>query len=240
MKRALTAASVVLLAACSSTNGVKIAEGTRTIEQVKPSKVEVPEWYLQVPREERAIYAVASETSSDMQFSIDRALMSATRDIAFKLNNEVSQKFRDYTSENGSGDNGTILRDTERMSISNSNFVNIVGIERVRTEVYREGNKYRSYVLIRYGLDMSNQLHANYMANQRRLEARERLDNFERELKDKRPQPKVEPQSKAEPVVINKENTALLGPQISDPEVRERVQRVYNDPNAVIIKETIR
>lgn len=235
MRRLLLCLSVLVLTACSSSNGVKIADGTRTIEHTKPTKVEVPEWYLQVPREERAIYAVATETSSDMQFSIDRAVMSATRDIAFKLNNEVSQKFRDYTAESGGGETGTITRDTERMSISNSNFVNIVGTERIRTEVYREGNRYRAYVLIRFGLDVSNQLHANYMANQRKIEARERLDNYEQELRDLK-----RPQSKVEPVIVSKENTALLGPQISNPEVRERVQRVYNDPNAVIIKETIR
>lgn len=235
MKRVLALALAALLTACSSTNGVKIADGTRTIEHTKPTKVEVPEWYLQVPREERAIYAVASEMSSDMQFSIDRAIMSATRDIAFKLNNEVSQKFRDYTAETGNGETGTITRDTERMSISNSNFVNIVGVERVRTEVYREGNRFRSYVLVRYGLDMSNQLHANYMANQRKIEARERLDKYEKELRDEK-----KPMSRVEPVVINKENTALLGPQISDPTVRETVLRAYNDPNAVILKETIR
>lgn len=235
MKRILALAVVALLTACSSTNGVKIADGTKTIEHAKPTKVEVPEWYLQVPREERAIYAVASEMSSDMQFSIDRAIMSATRDIAFKLNNEVSQKFRDYTAETGSGETGTITRDTERMSISNSNFVNIVGVERVRTEVYREGNRFRSYVLVRYGLDMSNQLHANYMANQRKIEARERLDKYEKELREDK-----KPVSGVEPVVVGKESTALLGPQVSDPAVREKVLRAYNDPNAIIIKETVR
>lgn len=232
MKRVLMIITMLTLAACSSTNGVKIADGTKTIEHVKPTKVEVPEWYLQVPREEKAIYAVASEMSSDMQFSIDRAIMSATRDIAFKLNNDVSQKFRDYTAETGSGETGTITRDTERMAISSSNHVNIVGVERIRTEVYREGNRFRSYVLVRYGLDMSNQLHANYMANQRKVEARERLDIFEKELREEK-----KGSVKAEPI---KDNTALLGPQISNPEVRDRVNRVYNDPNAVIIKETIR
>lgn len=237
MKRILALALVALLAACSSSKGVKIADGTRTIESTKPTKVEVPEWYLQVPREERAIYAVASEMSSDMQFSIDRAIMSATRDIAFKLNNEVSQKFRDYTAETGSGETGTITRDTERMSISNSNFVNIVGVERIRTEVYREGNRFRAYVLVRFGLDTSNQLHANYMANQRKIEARERLDKYETELRE---QKNNKPVSSVGPMIINKENTALLGPQISNPAVRETVMRVYNDPNAIILKDTIR
>lgn len=236
MKRVLVAAAVLSLVACSSTKEVKIADGVRTIEHTKPTKVEVPEWYLQIPREERAIYAAASETSADMQFSIDRALMSAKREVAFKLSNEVSQKFRDYTAETGSGESGTITRDTERLSISNSNFVNLVGVERVRTEVYRDGNRFRAYVLVRYGLDMSNQIHANYVANQRKIEARQQLDKYDKELRDQKKSEapvSAAPLSKVEPVV-------LLGPQVADPTVREQVKRVYNDPNAVIIRDTVR
>ena len=238
MKRLLLIITALVLTACSSTAPVKIADGTRTIEHAKPTKVEVPEWYLQIPREERAIYAAATEMSSDMQFSIDRALMSAKREIAFKLNNEVSQKFRDYTAETGSGETGTITRDSERMVISNSNFVNLVGVERVRTEVYREGNRFRAYVLIRYGLDMSNQIHANYVANQRKIEARERLDKYEDELRDLKRG--TVPASKVEPVSTDGQKNTLIGPTVSDPDVRERVTRVYNDPNAVIIRETVR
>lgn len=226
--------TAVALVGCSST-GVKIADGTKTIETTKPPTVDMPAWYLDVPRESDAIYAAATETSTDLQFSIDRAIMSAKREIAFKLENEVSQKFRDYTAETGAGDNGTITKDTERLVISNSKFVNIVGVERVRTSVVREGNKYRAFVLVRYGLDMSNKIHANYMSKQRKAEARERLDKFEEELKTD----KGQPISKVEPVKADT-NVTLLGPQIQDALVRERVQRVYNDPNAVVIKETVR
>jgi hypothetical protein len=222
------------LVGCSST-GVKIADGNKTIDTTKPPTVDMPAWYLDVPREDAAIYAAATETSTDLQFCIDRALMSAQREIAFKLENEVSQKFRDYTAENGSGETGTISKDTERLTISNSKFVNLVGVERVRTTVVREGNRYRSFVLVRYSLDASNKIHANYMSKHRQRDARERLDKFEEELKHD----KGQPISKVEPVKTDTSVT-LLGPQIQDAAVRDRVQRVYNDPNAVVIKETVR
>ena len=234
MKKLLSCLALVALVGCSST-GVKIAEGNKTIDTTKPPTVDMPAWYLEVPREEAALYATASETSADLQFSIDRALMSAKRELAFKLENEVSQKFRDYTAENGSGETGTISKDTERLTISNSKFVNLVGIERVRTHVVREGNRYRAFVLVRYSLDASNKIHANYMAKHRQRDARERLDKFEEELKSD----KVQPQSKVEPVKVDTSVT-LLGPQVQDAVVRERVQRVYNDPNAVVIRETVR
>ena len=222
----------VTLVGCSST-GVKIADGNKTIETTKPPTVDMPAWYLDVPREEAAMYAAATEMSTDLQFSIDRALMSAKRELAFKLENEVSQKFRDYTAETGSGETGTINKDTERLTISNSKFVNLVGVERVRTHVVREGNRYRAFVLVRYSLDASNKIHANYMAKHRQRDARERLDKFEEELKSD----KGIPTSKAQPV---SEGVTLLGNQVADANVRDRVQRVYNDPNAVVIKETVR
>jgi ribosomal protein L31 len=216
---------------CSS-NPVKIAEGTKTIETTKPITVTTPEWYVTLPREDGALYAAATEASSDLQFSIDRAVMSAQRELAFRLNNEVSQKYRDYTAETGSGENETITKDTERLTISNSKYINIVGIERLRTEVVREGNRYRAYVLVRYGLDASNKIHANYMAKQRKQDARERLDEFDKELKGQQA-PKIESNVKLD-------KSDLLGPKVSDASVRERVQRVYDDPNAVIIRETVR
>lgn len=233
-KLLMSLVAALALVGCSST-GVKIAEGNKTIETTKPPTVDMPAWYLEVPREEAAMYAAATETSTDLQFSIDRALMSAKRELAFKLENEVSQKFRDYTAETGSGETGTISKDTERLTISNSKFVNLVGVERVRTSVVREGNRYRAFVLVRYSLDASNKIHANYMAKHRQRDARERLDKFEEELKSD----KGQPTSKVEPVKADTSVT-LLGPQIQDAIVRDRVQRVYNDPNAVVIKETVR
>jgi hypothetical protein len=107
----------------------------------------------------------------------------------------------------------------------------------VRTEVVREGNRYRAFVLVRYGLDASNRIHANYMAKHRQRDARERLDKFEEELKTD----KLTPQSKVEPVKVdNNSSVTLLGPQIQDALVRDKVQRVYNDPNAIVIRETVR
>lgn len=236
MKKLLSCIAVMALVGCSST-GVKIAEGNKTIETTKPPTINMPAWYLEVPREDGALYATATEMSTDLQFSIDRALMSAKRELAFKLENEVSQKFRDYTAETGSGETGTISKDTERLTISNSKFVNLVGVERVRTEVVREGNRYRAFVLVRYGLDASNRIHANYMAKHRQRDARERLDKFEEELKTD----KLAPQSKVEPVKVdNSSSVTLLGPQIQDALVRDKVQRVYNDPNAIVIRETVR
>lgn len=234
MKKFLSCIALVALVGCSST-GVKIADGNKTIETTKPPTVDMPAWYLDVPREETAMYATATEMSTDLQFSIDRALMSAKRELAFKLENEVSQKFRDYTAETGSGETGTISKDTERLTISNSKFVNLVGVERVRTHVVREGNRYRAFVLVRYSLDASNKIHVNYMAKHRQRDARERLDKFEEELKSD----KGQSHSKVEPVKVDTSVT-LLGNQVADANIRDRVQRVYNDPNAVVIKETVR
>lgn len=217
----------VALVGCSSTNSVKIADGSRKAEQYKVDKIEFPEWYVTLPKEDNAIYASATEVSSDLQFSVDKALMAAKRDIAFKLSNDFNQKYKEHATETNYTEGDKLSKETERLTIINSTQVNLVGVQRVKTEIIREGNRYRSFVLVRYGLDESNRIHMNYMAKERKANAKKEMDKFDQELKEQR-----------------KENTSstkpdMLGPRISNPEVRAQVLELYKNPDAVVMKGTI-
>lgn len=230
MRTAVLCVSVLtaMLVGCSSTNSVKIPEGTKKAEQFKVDKIEFPEWYVSVPKEDSAIYASATEVSTDLQFSVDKALMAAKRDIAFKLSNDFNQKFKEYASEANYTEGDKLSKETERLTVINSTQVNLVGVQRVRTEIIREGNRYRAFVLVRYGLDESNKIHMNYMSKERKANAKKELDKFDQELKQQR-------ESTPRPT-----EGAMLGPQISDPQVRAQVLDLYKNPDAVVMKGTIR
>lgn len=171
-----------VLVGCSS-SGVKISDGSRNIQSFKENKIEFPTWYLDLPKEENTIYVSATEVSSDLQFSLDKALMSANREIAFKLKNEVSQKYKEHTTESNFSKNDTMMKSNERLSISESNHVNIVGAQKVRTEVIREGNRYRAFVLVKYSLDESNQIHMNYISKTRKEKSDKVMNEYNTELK---------------------------------------------------------
>lgn len=183
------ACSVAVLSGCSST-GVKISDSTRSIESFKENRIEFPEWYTSIPKEDGAIYATATEVSSDLQFCIDKSLMSAKREIAFKLQNDISQKTREMSVENNFSKSENLSKMTERLVVAESNHVNLVGVQRIRSEVIREGNRYRAFVLVRYGLDESNKIHMNYIVKERKAAASKELKQYEQELK----QAKVENQ----------------------------------------------
>lgn len=235
MKKLLMCVVVAFgIVGCSS-NPIQISDKSRSFDSYKEATFEFPDWYMNPPKEDNAIYATATEISSDLQFSIDKSLLSAQREIAFKLSNDVNQKFKEYTTETNYSKDEQTSKQHERLTIANSQGVNLVGVQRVKTSVIREGTKYRSFVLVRYGLDESNKIHMNYMIKERRAKANKELDKFDDELKGN----KNVPISNVEPVRADTSVT-LLGPQVRDAAVRERAQRVYNDPNAVVIKETVR
>lgn len=234
--KALLLLSVALIVGCASNGGSKVSDGRTSIKEVKENKFQIPEWYVSLPSEPDTIFASATEVSTDLQFSIDKALMSAKRDIAFKLQNDISQKHKEYSTESNYTKSDRLSKETERLMIANSKYVNLVGVQRVRTEIINENGRYRAFVLVRYSLDESNKIHANNVAKERRASAKKEMDKFDNELREGTSNTPANTNRKE---VLQRED-AMLGPMISDPVVRAQVLKAYDNPDAVIIKGTIR
>lgn len=242
MKKSILCLCVLGIVGCSSTKvaEVKIPEGSRSATQYPVNKVEFPEWYISLPKEENAIYASSTEISSDLQYAIDKAAMSAKREIAFKLSNDFSQKYKEYTSETNYSSKEKMARETERLVIANSLNVNLVGVQRIKSEVIREGNQYRAFLLVRYGLDESNRIHMNYIIKERKANSKKEMNKFDEEIKQDRSESLPESVSGSIKPVSEYRPDQLLGPKISDPEVRAQVLEAYKKPGAVVLQETIR
>lgn len=143
MKKALLCLSVVLaLSGCSSTKNVPI-------ERVKANKFDVPSWFVTLPKDEKFIFASATEFSTDLQFAIDKATMSASREIAFKMKGMMSENYKDQTVESKFSKNDSIAKKTEREYNAETQQVSLAGIEKINSLVVREGDNYRAFVLVR-------------------------------------------------------------------------------------------
>lgn len=186
MKRALLCLVAVSVVGCStfSNDPSRISDKNKSFEEYKEAKFEYPEWYLTPPREDDAIIAAATEVSTDLQFAIDKATLSAQREIAFKLKNSMNQKFTEHSVETNYSKSDSTSKMHERVTIAKSEDVNLVGVQRLRTVVIKEGNKYRCFTLVRYGLDESNKIHMNYMVKERRANAKKEIENYNQELKE--------------------------------------------------------
>ena len=128
---------------------------TKTVEQTISK---APSWYTQPPVDINSIFQSATESSPDMQRSMDKAVMTAKSQLASKLGDRVSQKIRDFATETGTINDEQVVRtiDTTRQSVAKD--INLAGFVLDKSEVVQEGNRYRSYVLLRYPLGENNKV----------------------------------------------------------------------------------
>lgn len=147
---------VVSLSACSSlpsNHGV-----TKENDRWLSNEVNYPNWYADTKKKDKdAIYAVGSEYSNNFQFSVDKTMLSAKRELAANFSSYISAMMKDFTAESGiSGD--VASADVERTTRLVVARINLVGVQRTNFKVVHENKGYRTFVELRYSTDESNRL----------------------------------------------------------------------------------
>jgi len=128
------------------------------VKAVETTISKAPAWYTQPPVDTNSIYQTATESSPDMQRSMDKALMTAKSQLASKLGDRVSQKIKEFASETGTINDEQVVRTIETARISVTTDQNVAGYVLEKSEVVQEGNRYRSYVLLRYPVGENNKV----------------------------------------------------------------------------------
>jgi PBP1b-binding outer membrane lipoprotein LpoB len=260
LKIALVALAVVVTGCASNPQKQATKETEQRQEQaakrVKTIMSDVPDWYLEPPKSEDAIYATATETSRDLQWTIDKANMSAVRTIALKMKSEVSAKVKDYSLDAGLSSDDRVQREIERVSTQTALAVDVSGYSRVKSVVEREDGKFRVYTLVKLPLGEANKAMVENVRKSELLSKQMRQSKAFRELEAEVDAEKgrVTVAPKSEGVTVTpvpdvstngqllkpSQLTSRLGDIISDPEVRAEVQNLYTKPDTVVIQETVR
>jgi len=157
-----------------------------TVETVKQTISKVPVWYTTPPVDINSIYQGATESSPDLQRSVDKAVMTAKSQLASKLGDRVSQKIRDFATETGTVNDEQIVRTIETTRQSVALDVNVAGYVLEKSEVVQENGRYRAYVLLRYPLGENNkvivaQVKKNAVLDSK-LRASKAFEELEREI----------------------------------------------------------
>ena len=187
MKKVLILAPLVLaLSACSSfkyNTGVELKgpAGQRAFS----NEVNYPDWYTKTPtKDAEGLYAVGSEYSRDFQFSVDKAMLSAKRELAANFSSYVSAMMKDFATESGMTGSDIARTDLERTTRMVIAKVNLVGVQRVNFKVVHENNGYRSFVQLRYSIDESNRFLMSEIRRNQELYIRFKASKSFRELDD--------------------------------------------------------
>lgn len=151
---AVLAISMLGLGACSSSPFSGKGEKTSlsnigTIDKDGQRSDLIPNWYINVPKDgEEKIYGSGSGLSSDLQFSIDKAIHQAKVVLGDKISNEVSAELKTYMSDNSQIGSGITVEETQKISKSGFKNVDISQYDITNKEVYKEDDKFRTYILL--------------------------------------------------------------------------------------------
>jgi hypothetical protein len=146
------------------------------------AEVKYPEWFTAKPEKgDEALYGVSSEYSKDFQFAVDKAMLSAKRELATNFSSHIESMMKDYVAEIGEADQSTI-QEINRTTKLVVNRVNLIGVQRTGYKVVHEKDGYRAFVKLRYAADQSNKLLVSEIRKNRKLNAKLESSKAFREL----------------------------------------------------------
>ena len=184
MKKLLLIPVVLAMTACSSikyTTGLEL-KAPEFGGGEQQAEVRYPEWFTAKPEKgDEALYGVSSEYSKDFQFAVDKAMLSAKRELASNFSSHIESMMKDYVSEIGEADQSTIqeINRTTKLVVGR---VNLIGVQRTGYKVVHEKDGYRAFVKLRYAADQSNKLLVSEIRKNRKLNAKLESSKSFREL----------------------------------------------------------
>ena len=150
---------------------------------VQTTVSKVPSWFLNAEGSPDFVYANATENSSDLQLSIDMAMLSGKRQLAQILGEMVSSRMTDFAAQTGGLEDAAVNKEVERVTKSVVADVQLGGYQREKIEVFPNGKTFRTYVRLSYSTSdlkriMSKEIQKNEVLNTkiRRTKAFEELE----------------------------------------------------------------
>jgi len=166
------------------------------VETVKTVVDDLPPWFTSPPVDEFSIYAAGTATSSDLQFSEDKAVLSAKRGLADRINSRISGKLKEFLSESGAAENTQVLAESERVTSNLITEVNLAGYTVTQKKFIPAGTQYRAYVLLQYPIGSANRILVDQVNKnnilQGKLRASKAFQELEKDIQDARKSNKVD------------------------------------------------
>lgn len=124
-------------------------------EIMESTLADAPQWYLSPPKSDiNGVYATATASSSDLQYSRELAIFQAEYAIAKTINNEVSGKERQHRSQSG----GVFRSTADQTIVKRVAGADVLGYRVVSQEFRIENGLYTSYVLLHMPYDMQQKM----------------------------------------------------------------------------------
>ena len=154
------------------------------VEATKQTVEELPDWFINLPRSDHAVYAAGTATSPDVQLAMDKSELNAKRSLADRINSALSSKMKEFIAETGQGEDTVVVTEAERVTTNLITEVNVAGYNRTKSKILAQGRQYRAYVLLEYPVGKANRLLVDQIKKNRVLESKLRASKAFKELEE--------------------------------------------------------
>jgi len=163
---------------------IKIAQEVKEEKEEAVEQIvsDIPDWCLNIPSSNSALYACGSGNSSNLNMSRTRANLDAKRQLADMIDSEISSRMEDFLSSVGTGSNEQIKQQSKIITKNVTIEAKLAGYKQVQAEAQNIGSKYQIYVLLEYPIGQANQALVNQIKQNEVLSTQEAADDALAEL----------------------------------------------------------
>ena len=151
-------------------------------EVVETTANNFPDWCLNLPSSDFALYACGTGLSSNLNMSRTRANLDAKRQLADQIDSQISSRMEDFLQSIGTGENEQIKQQGEIITKNVTVEAQLAGYKQKKTEVQNIGSKFQIYVLLEYPIGKANQILVNQIKQDENLSTQDAADAALEEL----------------------------------------------------------
>jgi hypothetical protein len=173
--------SSLLLIAVLSLLVIGCGGGPKSMEQT--STGDIPDWYLNIPKDPNFFYAVNTQVSQDLQLAFDKATQGARTEIGRMVETKVNGLQKRFTEETGTAGNAQLL-DMFTQASKTVVSTGLSGSRVAKQKQLKDGNNWRAYVLVEYPVGAANEALQAQIKNNEQMYSRFRASQTYKELDD--------------------------------------------------------
>ena len=129
---------------------------TETVSNNQRIVNNTPDWCLNLPQSNLAIYRCGIGESNNLNMARNRATLDAKRALADQIDSEISSRMEDFLQSSGTGANEQIRQRSEVITKNVTVAAKLKGYKEVRSESQSMGTQFIHYVLIGYPIAVAN------------------------------------------------------------------------------------
>ena len=131
---------------------------------------DLPKWMINLPVNDKYIFASGTNFNEVLQDSIDRASNDAFNRLTVKLSGQIMSTLKTFANEIKSDDMFIINNEITKSSSIESIKDLIIGYQTIDTRIIKDGALFRTFILVRYPIKELNKLILRTVENNKNLE----------------------------------------------------------------------